>query len=148
MAPRSPSSSSTSMWIRQKLSGSNHAKARSQPHATSRTTTAITTQRPMRASLELHQRPHDPMIGVVALVLVVEAGRAPLVKLDGVTRLVDDDGHRPDEPVLRAHVDAGAACSILAVPEAAAAEAAARGVGIDRTDVCADLPVVVGRAVP
>src|SRR5262245_22176435 len=135
MAPRSPSSSSTSMWMRQRLSGSNHAKARSQPHASRNTTSAITPQRFMRTSLELHQRPHDPVIGVVALVLVVEAGRAPLVELQRVTRLVDEDGHRPDEPVLRAHVDAGARSTILTVPEAAAPEATAGGIGIDRTDV-------------
>src|SRR5262245_47615628 len=128
MAPRSPSSSSTSMWMRQKLSGSNQAKARIHPHAITSTTSAITPQRFIRASLELHQRAHDPVVGVVALVLVVEAARAPLVELDGVAGLVDEDGHRPDEAVLRAHVDAGAHPAVLAVPEAAAAEAAARGV--------------------
>src|SRR5262245_44995008 len=144
MAPRSPSSSSTSMWMRQKLSGSNHAKARSQPHATRSTTSAITPQRFMRASLELHQRAHDPVIGVVALVLVIEAGRAPLAELDGVAGLVDENGDRPDEPVLRANVDTGPPAAILTVPEAAAAEAAAGGIGIDRADVRADLPVVLG----
>src|SRR5262245_730303 len=140
MAPRSPSSSSTSMWMRQTLRGSNHAKARSQPHATSSTTSAITPQRFMRASLELHQGPHDPVIGVVALVLVVEAGWTPFVKLDSVAGLVDENRHRPDQPVLGAHVDAGPRPAVLAVPEAAATEAAAGGIGIDRADVRADLP--------
>src|SRR6185503_19268160 len=139
------------MWMRQKLSGSNHAKARSQPQPTSSTTSAITAQRFMRAvraSLELHQCPHDPVVGVVALVLVVEAGRAPFAELDGVAGLVDDDGHRPDEPVLRAHVDAGAPLTVLTVPEATATEAAARGIGIDGADVRAHLSVVLGRTVP
>src|ERR1700752_5371576 len=142
MAPRSPSSSSTSMWMRQKLSGSNQAKARAQPHPPSSTISAITPQRFMPAALELHQRAHDPVVGVVALVLVIEAGGAPLAELDGVAGLVDEDGDRPDEPVLRTHVDAGAPPAILAVPEAAAAEAATGGIGIDRADVRADIPIV------
>src|SRR4030095_8568650 len=125
---RSPSSSSTSMWMRQKASGSNQAKARSQPQATSSTSSAITAQRfirAVRASLELHQRAHDAVVLVVALVLVVEACRPPLVELDGVAGLVDDNRHRPNEPVLGAHVDAGPAPRVLAVPEAAAPEATA-----------------------
>src|SRR4029453_13549341 len=147
---RSPSSSSTSMWMRQNASGSNQAKARSQPQATSSTSTPITAQRfirAVRASLELHQRAHDAVVLVVALVLVVEACRPPLVELDGVAGFVDEDRHRPDESVFRAHVDAGPAACVLAVPEAAAPKAAAGGIGIDRADVHAHLAVVLGRAV-
>src|SRR4029450_12079329 len=98
--------------MRQKASGSNQAKARSQPHATSSTSTAITAPRfiwPVRASLELHQRTHDAVVLVVALVLMVEPRRPTLVELDGVAGLMDEDRHVPDESVLRAHVDAGPA---------------------------------------
>src|SRR4029434_4212419 len=120
---RSPSSNSTSMWMRQNASGSNQAKARSQPQAISSTSTPITAQRFIRAvaSLEVHEGAHDAVVLVVALVLVVEARRAPLVELDGVAGLVDENRHRPDEPVLGAHVAAGPGAGVLAVPEAGAA---------------------------
>src|SRR5262249_12548797 len=82
-------------------------------------------RRSASASRQAHQLVQNAVVLAVALAFEIVTGWTALMELDGVTGLVHDDRHRPLQAVLSTDVDAGAAALAGAVPEAAAAEAAA-----------------------